>query len=173
MNIKKLIKPTVSIITIWLMFVFFKWIISKYVFSDSFWLSLLAMFFLLIIGLKTKIFIQKIKKKPITWEKITLWVLIFVFITQSILTVAVSSSEAYNFSKSYIKNNPSITQELGSIYDMTLLPFGSINTSKKFKEENKRASLNFIVKGERNTKLVSISIQKTHLDNDWVIVNFN
>src|SRR5690606_13275183 len=98
---------------------------------------------------------------------------IFAFIIQSALIIGVSVSEAYNFSKNYIKNNSTLVDEIGTIDSMTLLPFGSINTSKKLKQVNKRATLNFLVKGNKTSKLVNISIQKTQLDNDWIIVKFN
>lgn len=129
-----------------------------------------AILFIGAIGfLISRIKIKKTEKKKTLLEKIGIGILIFILLIQTLLIATIPYSDAYPVAKAYLRNDAKLKNELGNITGFGLIPSGSVQKSSDSSGEYGSVIINFIVKGDRKFKDVTIYVVKTPDSPEWKV----
>jgi hypothetical protein len=110
---------------------------------------------------------RMIRKKPLP-EKIAIGIIIFVLFIKGTLLFATPFSDAYVVAKKYLLADSAIRNEVGTIHSFSIVPEGSINTSKENDKHTGSAEITLIVKGEMKFKQVTVYLVKHDDQQEWV-----
>jgi len=126
---------------------------------------LLGFISLFIDRIKTK---TRLNKKSI-FEKIGIGIIIFVLFVQTILIFTIPFTDAYEVSINYLKNDKSLTLEIGEIKGFGLIPTGGIQKTTDAKGVYGSATINLTVKGTKKYKDLTIFVVKYIDETDWIV----
>lgn len=102
-------------------------------------------------------------------EKIGIGLLVFILFVQVILVVVIPFSNAYESTKTFIKNSETLKKELGEIQGFGLIPTGGIQKTSDSSGEYGSAEINLTIKGERKFKDVVVFVIKAADSPDWIV----
>jgi hypothetical protein len=144
-------------------------LLNLYFFWESKAIGWTLLFITLIFLLRQRIRWKKsIERKTIS-EKIGIGILIFILLIQTILFITIPQTNAYKSAKEFIKSHNLITDEVGEVKGITLLPFGGISVSSSSQGEQGHADLNFIVKGTKKYKDLKLQVVKD-FNTEWTVI---
>ena len=100
--------------------------------------------------------------------KVAFWMLFGVMAMQTLFTVVLFFTNAYDETKINLQQNKELQTELGDIHSFTLLPNGSFQFQQYGDKRSGTATMHIIVKGEHKFAMVYVSVEKS-LESDWEI----
>ncbi len=103
------------------------------------------------------------------FEKIGIGVLVFILFIQATLFFVLPQTNACKVAKEFIKTDPSITDEVGEVKEITLLPYGGISMASNSQGEQGQADLNFIIKGTKKFKDCNVQVLKDY-NTEWTVL---
>ena len=137
-----------------------------------FWESMILGWTLLIVSiiglLQLRIQTKKAQDKKTTSEKIFTGILLFVITFTFGWFILVPQMDSYKVAKEYLLTDKYISNEIGEVSSIVLLPAGSISTSSRSAGTTGQAELNFIVKGKLKFKDINVQLYKK-VNSDWTI----
>ena len=127
--------------------------------------------FIGIIGLLLSLIKQKkIEKKKRIFENIGVGIIVFGFITQTILMIVIPFTDAYSKAKYFIKTDSTIKKTVGKINGFGLMPTGGIQMVSDSSGEYGNATINLTIKADKKFKDITIYLEK-YIDNpNWEVV---
>jgi hypothetical protein len=141
---------------------------------NFFWESKSIGWTLLYIGaigfLVRRIKIKKTEKKRTLLEKIGIGILIFILLIQAGLIAMLPFTDAYPIAKAYLVNDAKLKNEIGNITGFGLTPSGGIQEKKDASGEYGSVTINFIVKGDKKFKDVTIYVVKNPDSPEWKVL---
>jgi hypothetical protein len=120
--------------------------------------------------LRQRIKDKKSQAKKTLSENIAIGLVIFVLLVQSILFIVIPQTDAYKIAKEYLQTDKSVSNEIGEVASVFLVPTGGISIQSSSAGQTGQANLNFIVKGKTKFKDINIQVVK-EVDSNWTIVN--
>lgn len=120
---------------------------------------------ILIQRIKTKRFANK---KALS-EKIFIGLTVFILVIQSIIFIVTPQTDAYKFAKQFLMTDKAISNELGEVYAIFLVPVGGMAMSSSSAGQTGQADLNFVVKGKNKFKDINLQLTK-EFDTNWTII---
>ena len=111
---------------------------------------------------------KKAQDKKTTSEKIFTGILLFVITFTFGWFILVPQMDSYKVAKEYLLTDKYISNEIGEVSSIVLLPAGSISTSSRSAGTTGQAELNFIVKGKLKFKDINVQLYKK-VNSDWTI----
>lgn len=152
MTIKQLSKFTRLTLTVSLVLLAYGYL-CRLIGINFFWESKSLGWAILLIGLigllADRIDIKDNENKKTLLEKIGIGLLVFILLVQCILVAVIPFSNAYESTKTYIKNDDSLKKELGEIQGFGLITTGGIQKTTDSSGEYGNAEINLTVKGEK------------------------
>ncbi len=115
---------------------------------------------------------RKLKGKKNGWVRLGLYFVSFCLIFLPILITKLKSSDAYIAAIEYLKANPEIRKEIGTIKGFGLITTGSSKTIKVNGIESGSAIFEIIVKGEKKYKDVVIELVKNP-SSPWTTIDLD
>lgn len=112
---------------------------------------------------------KKNNSKKSIFEKIVIGIIAFILAIKVILLAVIPNSEAYSVSKEYIKNNHSLTIELGDIKGFGVLSSGSVQKTTDSDGTYGTATVNIIVKGQNKYKDLTVIVIKYIDEPNWIV----
>ena len=128
-------------------------------------LLFITLFFLLRQRINWK---KTINRKTIS-EKIGIGVLVFILLIQTVLFFVMPQTNAYKSAKFFIKSDKTISNEVGEVTGITLMPYGGMSVSSNSQGEQGQADFNFIVKGTKKYKDYNLQVAKD-FDTEWRVI---
>ena len=120
--------------------------------------------------LRQRIQFKKSQDKKTLSEKIGIGLAIFVLLAQTILFIVFPQTDAYKIAKQYLQTDKSVSNEVGEVTSIFLVPTGGISIQSSSAGQTGQANFNFIVKGKTKFKDINIQVVK-EVDSNWTIVN--
>jgi len=111
---------------------------------------------------------KKLKLKNV-WSHIVFWIIVFILLTRTLITILFPNIDACKAAKDYLNNDPQLISEIGEIKGYTVLPSGGIQIGSSAGKTHGSASINLIIKGTAKYKELTVYIEKTP-DSDWTVV---
>lgn len=108
--------------------------------------------------------------KKTIWIKVGVAVIIFGFIVSTFVLVVLYKSEPYQIAIDYLKTNPQLKEEIGSIKGFGLIPSGSMESTSINGSETGRATLFLTVFGDKKFKDVDVNLRKTP-ETEWTVIS--
>lgn len=140
---------------------------------DFFWESKIIGWTLLLVTiislLRQRIQTKKSQQKKTLSENIAIGLLIFILIFVCSWFVFVPQTDSYKIAKQYLLTDKEISNEVGEVNSIVLVPVGSISISTTSAGTTGQAQLSFIVKGKQKFKDITIQLYKD-ANSDWTIV---
>ncbi|MFM2225236.1 MAG: hypothetical protein RJA07_1438 [Bacteroidota bacterium] len=131
------------------------------------WALLIVTFIgLLLQRIQTK---NKQDKKTLS-ENIAIGLLGITFLGLCGWLVFIPQTDSYQFAKQYLLTDKTISNELGGVYNVVLVPYGGITSSTSYKGTTGQADLYFIVKGKQKFKDINVGLHKEVSDSNWTIL---
>lgn len=134
---------------------------SKTVGWTLFWIAVIFI-------LRDRIKIKKVQNKKTLLEKIGIGFSLFVIIIKGVLFFATQQTSAYESALSFIKANPSIQNNVGTVTSVFLVPFGGMSMTTNSQGTAGQADLHFIVKGSKRYIDLNLLMSKD-FDTNWQI----
>ncbi len=140
---------------------------------NFFWESKILAWSLLLVSiislLVQRIQIKKTQEKETLSEKIAIGLVSFILLFVSIWFVFVPQTDSYKIAKEYILTDKEISNEVGEVNSIVLVPVGNISISTTSEGTKGQATLSFIVKGNQKFKDITLLLNKS-INSDWTIV---
>jgi len=134
---------------------------SKSVGWTLFWVTVIFI-------LRDRIKDKKIQNKKILFEKIGIGFSIFIIIIKGALFFATQQTSAYDSAVNFIKSNPEIQSNVGTVNSVFLVPLGSVSMTTNSQGMAGQADLQFIVKGSKKYMDLNLLMYKD-FNTDWQI----
>lgn len=139
-----------------------------------FWESKYLGWSVLLIGASASAVIDWIKHskligKKTVGQKVMFGVLTFAFLIQVILLIVLPNTNAYEASKTFLRQNRYIETHLGDIEGISIIPIGSISVSQSGDVETGEAVLHLIVKGSKQYRDITLYLLKM-ADTEWQVM---
>lgn len=130
-----------------------------------------VLFFITTIGIAQQLLRQKkAAGKNTTSEKIFTGIAVFILLIKMLLFFAFPQTNAYKAARQYLQTDAATANELGTVYDVFLMPVGGMAVSSGPGGQSGGAELNFIVKGSHKYKDVSLQLVKEN-NTEWTIIS--
>jgi hypothetical protein len=120
--------------------------------------------------LRERISSKKSQDKKTVSEKVAIGLMILVLTVQAILLIVTPQLDAYKIARQYLQTDKSVSDEVGEVTSIILVPIGGFSKQTSSAGETGQADLNFIVKGKTKFKDYNIQVVKEE-NSDWIIVN--
>lgn len=104
--------------------------------------------------------LRKEKKKKTILNKLVIGFISFIFLLQITLCLVLPNTDAYKTANEYVLNNEEIISEIGNITGFGFIPTGEITVKVDSKGKTGNANINFIIKGEKAYKSVTVYVTK-------------
>ena len=127
------------------------------------------LFITLIFLLRQRINWKKTINRKTISEKIGIGVLVFILLIQTALFFVMPQTNAYKSAKFFIKSDKTISNEVGEVTGITLMPYGGMSVSSNSQGEQGQADFNFIVKGTKKYKDYNLQVAKD-FDTEWRVI---
>ncbi len=112
---------------------------------------------------------KKTQEKKTLSEKIAIGLVSFILLVVSIWFVLVPQTDSYKIAKEYLITDKEISNEVGEVNSIVLVPVGNISISTTSEGTKGQAQLSFIVKGNNKFKDITILLNK-NINSDWTII---
>jgi len=145
-------------------------LIGLYFFWESKYIGWSLVAITIIFLVRERIQSKKLQERKATSEKVAIGLMIFVLSIQALLLVVIPQLGAYQIAKHYLQTDKSVSDEIGEVNSIILIPMGGYSKSIASTGETGNADLNFIVKGKEKFKDYNIQVVKNE-NSDWTIVN--
>ena len=132
--------------------------------------STTLLFITVISILRERIQFKKSQEKKTTSEKVGIGFVVFIFLIQMVFIFVFPQTDAYKIAKHYLQTDKSVSNEVGEVTSIFLVPVGGMSIQSSSAGQTGEANFNFIVKGKTKFKDYSIQIVK-EVDSNWAIVN--
>ncbi len=139
-----------------------------YFFWESKTIGWILFWIAVIFILRDRIKLKKLQNKKTLFEKIGIGFSIFVIIIKCVLFFATQQTSAYDSAVSFIKTNPSIQNNVGTVNSVFLVPFGGMSMTTNSQGLAGQADLHFIVKGSKKYIDLNLLMNK-EFETDWQI----
>ncbi len=168
-KLSKLNKALVRLTIAFLIYGYLCRIIGLYFFWEA---KTIGWTFLLITTIS--ILIQRIKTKTIAnkkslSEKIIIGIIVFILLIQSIIFIVIPQTDAYKSAKLFLMTDKTISNEVGEVTDIFLVPIGGMSITSSSAGQTGQADLTLIIKGKSKFKDINLQLAK-ELDTDWAII---
>ena len=129
-----------------------------------------AIIFIGLIGLLSdRIKIKNRSDKKTIPEKIGIGLIIFILLIQTILVSVLPFTDAYLVTKQYLNHNLELTDEVGAIERIGLIPAGEIQKTTDSNGTHGSATINLTVKGKRKYKDLTVYVIKYADQPEWIV----
>lgn len=105
--------------------------------------------------------------------KISIGLIAFILILQTILICVIPFTDAYAVAKNYLTNDADLNKEIGTIKGFGLIPVGQIQKTMGAAGEYGNATFNLIVKGDKKNKDVTISLALYSDQKAWEVTDLD
>ena len=147
--------------------------ISRILPINFFWESKTIGWFLILFGLIgiliNGIKIRKRNNKKTLMNKIGIGFILFTIFIQIILMITFPISTTYKVSTEYLRNDKELINEIGEIKGFGISATGSILKKTDMNGETGEATLNIIVKGKKNYKMITVYSRKDY-ESEWKVL---
>ena len=174
MNLKELNKFTLACLGVGILLLIYGYV-APAIEMNFFWESksigwyifLVGVVGLLSFGIKSR---EKRKKKAVL-NVIGIVMICFVLLVQTILAIAIPSSDAYAVSKEFALGNEYIIEEVGVVNGFGFLPTGGISIQSDQNGTTGSANISLLVKGEKSYKIYNVIVVKPN-NSDWEVIEY-
>lgn len=149
-------KTSFAIAIILLLYGFLAQVIPINIFWEAQSIGWLILYISIISILYNGIKIRKSNNKNTILNKIGIGFITFILLIKTILIIIIPNTTAYEVSKEFLINNEDIVKELGVINGFGMIPSGTVQIRKDSNGETGSAEIEFILKGEKKYKEITI-----------------
>lgn len=118
--------------------------------------------------LRERIKTQKSEQEKAIPEKIGVGVIILILLIKSIFLIVLPQTEIYKSAVAFMKKDPRIQQEVGTINGVFVIPSGNVAVSESAGNTTGQADLHFIIKGAEKYTELNLQMYK-EAASDWII----
>jgi hypothetical protein len=167
-RLTKRIHPLSKVILIVGITCIFYGFLSKIIPIYFFWESTTVGIIIVLLGLIIALLKDLKNNNKKLLKKIIIGIICLSLLSQFLMFMFLLDSKAYQKSKEYFNKNESIKIELGNLKNITLLPYGSMTSISNQYGAKANVNLNFILKGEKCYKTISIYLNKD-FNTTWTV----
>lgn len=142
--------------------------VGLYFFWESKTIGWVLFWLVVIFVLRDRIKDKKLQNKKTLLEKIGVGLSIFVIIIKGVMFFVVPQTTAFDRAVSFIKSNPTIQNNVGTVKNVFLVPLGRISMKTGPQGSAGEADLHFIIKGSKKFMDINLLMSKG-FETDWQI----